>query len=98
MATPTVTLQSGVMAGGPAVSFVTTNTRVKSQSGYLGLQTDIVQFGGPMVTGMWTTAGSHVFVNSIPVVLQSSSGTAISPTPSSAPMSVSIGDSRVSGS
>lgn len=98
MATPTVTLPSGVMAGGPATSFVTTNTRVKSRSGYLGLRTDIVSFGGPMVTGIWTTAGSHVFVNSIPVVLQSSSGTAISPTPSSAPMSVSIGDSTVSGS
>jgi hypothetical protein len=98
MATQTVTLPSGVMAGGPATSFVTTNTKVKSLSGYLGLQTDIVQFGGPMVTGMWTMAGSHVFVNSIPVVLQSSSGTAVSPTPSSAPMSVSMGDSKVNGS
>lgn len=98
MATPTVTLPAGVLAGGPATAFVTTNTRVKSQSGYLGLQTDIVQFGGPMVTGMWTVAGSHVFVSSVPVVLQRSSGTAVSPTPSSAPMSVSLGDSRVGGS
>ncbi|GAA3689041.1 hypothetical protein GCM10023081_28020 [Arthrobacter ginkgonis] len=98
MATQTVTLPTGVMAGGPATAFITTNTRVKSQSGYLGLQPDVVQFGGPMVTGMWTMAGSHVFVNQVPVVLQSSTGTAVSPTPSSAPMSVSMGDTRVSGS
>jgi hypothetical protein len=98
MATPTVTLPSGVNAGGPATAFVTANTKVKSQSGYLGLQLDVVQFGGPMVTGMWTMAGSHVFVNQVPVVLQSSTGTAVSPTPASAPMSVIMGDTRVSGS
>ena len=72
--------------GGPATAFVTANTRVKSQAGYLGLQLDVVQFSGPMVTGMWTTAGSHVFVNRVPVVLQSSTGTAVSPAPASAPI------------
>jgi hypothetical protein len=98
MSIQTVTLPSGVMAGGPAIAFLTANTRVKSQSGYLGLQPDVVQFGGPMVTGMWTTAGSHVFVNQVPVVLQTSTGTAVSPAPSSAPMSVAMGDARVRGS
>lgn len=98
MATPTVTLPSGVNAGGPAVAFVSANTRVKSQSGYLGLALDVVQFGGPMATGMWATAGNRVFVQQVPVVLQSSIGTAVSPAPASAPMSVVLGDTRVSGS
>ncbi|WP_067465694.1 hypothetical protein [Nocardia amamiensis] len=98
MAMPTVTLPSGVNAGGPAVAFVSANTRVKSQSGYLGLQFDVVLFGGPMATGMWATAGNHVFVNQVPVVLQNSTGTAVGPGPASAPMSVVLGDTRVRGS
>lgn len=98
MSTPTVTLASGVHAGGPAVAFVTANSRVKSQSGYLGLQLDVVQFGGPMITGTWAMGASHVFVNQVPVVLQTSTGTAVSPAPASAPMSVALGDSRVRGS
>jgi hypothetical protein len=98
MGTPTVTLAAGVMAGGPAAAFVTTNSRAKSQAGFLGLQTDIVQFAGPMVTGTWITAAARVKVNQVPVVLQSSSGTAVSPAPASAPMSVSTGDARVMGS
>lgn len=98
MATPTVTLPSGVTAGGPAAAFISSNSRVKSRTGYLGLQLDIVQFSGPMAVGTWTTAGSHVFVNQAPVVLQSSTGTAVSPSPSSAPMSVTLGDTNVSGS
>lgn len=98
MATPTVTLPAGVLAGGPATSFLTANTRVRTATGYLGLQTDVVQLGGPMVTGTWVMGASRVFVSSVPVVLQSSTGTAVSPAPASAPMSVSVGDSRVSGS
>lgn len=98
MAVPTVTLPSGVNAGGPAVAFVSTNTRVRSQTGFLGLQTDVVQFSGPMATGTWVTGATRVFVNSLPVVLQSSTGTAVSPAPASAPMTVVSGDTRVSGS
>lgn len=98
MATATVTLASGVTAGAPASSFVSTNVRVRSQSGYLGLQSDVVVFGGPMVTGMWTMAGNRVFVSQIPVVLESSTGTAVSPAPATASMSVTMGDTRVSGS
>ena len=98
MGTPTVTLAAGVMAGGRAAAFVTANSRVKSQTGFLGLQTDIVQFAGPMATGTWVTAATRVKVNQVPVVLQSSTGTAVSPAPATAPMSVTIGDSRVMGS
>lgn len=97
MATPIVSLPSGVNAGGPAAAFVTTNSRVRSQSGFLGLQTDVVQFSGPMATGTWFTGATRVFVQQAPVVLQSSTGTAVSPAPASAPMTVVMGDTRVSG-
>jgi hypothetical protein len=97
MATATVTLPAGVNAGGPAVAFVTTNPRVRSQTGFLGLQTDVVLFSGPMVTGAWSTAATRVFVNQVPVVLQTSTGTAVNPSASS-PMAVSTGDTKVSGS
>lgn len=97
MATPNVTLPAGVNAGGPAVAFVSANTRAKSQMGFLGLQTDIVQFSGPMVTGAWTLGATRTFVQSVPVVLQTSVGTALNPV-TTAPMSVVSGDSRVMGS
>lgn len=96
MASPTVTLAAGVNAGGPAVAFVTANTRAKSQIGFLGLQTDVVQFSGPMVSGAWVLGAMRTFVQSVPVVLQTSTGTAVNPV-ASAPMSVVSGDSRVMG-
>ena len=98
MAQPLVTLPAGINGGGPASSVVTTNSRVKSQAGPLGIATDILQFSGPMVTGMWTVTNSKVFVNHIPTVSSGSSGTAVSTVPVSAPVSVTMGDSRVSGS
>lgn len=97
MATPTVTLPSGVNAGGPAAAFVTTNTRVRTQTGFLATQTDVVQFAGPMSTGAWVTSATRVFVQQVPVVLQSSTGTAVSPAPASSPMTVVMGDARVGG-
>jgi hypothetical protein len=97
MAVAIVSLPSGVNAGGPAVAFVTTNSKVRSQSGFLGVQTDVVQFSGPMATGTWITGATRVFVQQVPVVLQSSTGTAVSPAPALSPMSVVMGDTRVSG-
>jgi hypothetical protein len=96
MALSTVTQPAGVNAGGPAVAFVSANTRAKSQMGFLGIQTDVVQFAGPMVTGAWITAGTRVFVQHIPVILQSSTGTAVNPV-AAAPMTVVMGDPRVAG-
>ena len=99
MAPPLVTLPSGIMsAGAPASAVVTTNSRVKSQVGALGIATDVLQFPGPMVTGAWLVPNSRVAVNRIPTVSTSSTGTAVSAVPASAPVSVTMGDSRVSGS
>ena len=99
MAPPLVTLPAGIMsAGAPATAVVTTNTRVKTQMGAIGIATDVLQFPGPMVTGAWLVPNSRVFVNRIPTVSTASTGTAVSPAPASAPVTVTMGDSRVSGS
>ena len=100
MAQPFVTLPAGVMsAGGPATAFVTTNTKVKTQAGAIGLATDVLQFSGPMAVGMWTMTNSRVSVNHIPTVSTTGIGTATGPSPPySAPVSVTLGDPRASGS
>jgi hypothetical protein len=99
MASPLVTLPAGIMAaGGPAAAVVTTNARVKTQVGALGIATDVLQFSGPMISGAWTVPNSRVFVNHIPTVSAMSTGLAVGPLGATAPVSVSIGDPRVSGS
>lgn len=99
MASPFVTLPAGIMAAGaPASAVVTANSRVKTQMGAVGIATDVLQFPGPMVTGMWTMPNSRVKVNHIPTVSQSSIGVATSPVPATAPVSVTMGDPRASGS
>ena len=99
MAPPLVTLPAGIMAAGaPASAVVTTNSRVKTQAGPLGIATDILQFSGPMVTGAWTVTNTRVSVNRIPTVSTASTGTAVSAVPASAPVTVTMGDPRVSGS
>ena len=100
MASPFVTLAAGVMsAGAPAAAMVTTNTRVKTQLGFIGLATDALQFAGPMVTGSWTSSNLRVKVNGTPTVSATATGLASEPvTPSSAPVTVSSGDPRASGS
>jgi hypothetical protein len=100
MASPLVTLAAGVMsAGGPAAAMITTNTRVKTQLGFVGLATDVLQFSGPMVTGSWTSANARVKVNGTPTVSATATGVASNPSvPSSAPVTVSSGDPRAKGS
>lgn len=98
MAQPVQCLAAQINAGGPASSVVTSNTRVSTASGPLGIQTDVPQFSGPMVTGAWMVAAARTFVSGIPVITQSATGTAVSPAPASSPMTVTMGDSRVSGS
>ena len=101
MASPVLSTAAGANAGSPATAIVTTNARVKSQTGYLGIQTDVPQFPGPPVTGTWLVAASRVFVQQVPVINQSSTGLALippSPSPSTVPMSVTLGDSRVQAS
>ena len=98
MASPLATLPAGTMAGGPAASVLTTNVRVKSQMGALGIATDVLQFAGPMISGAWTVPNTRVFVGSIPTVSTMSTGLAVGPLGAGAPVSVSMGDARVSGS
>jgi predicted anti-sigma-YlaC factor YlaD len=96
---PLVTLPAGIMAAGaPASAVVTTNTRVKTQMGALGIATDVLSFPGPMVTGAWTVTNTRVKVGQIPTVSTASVGVATSPLPASAPVSVTMGDTKVSGS
>lgn len=99
MASGVVTMDSSINAGGPASSSVTTNTRVSSQTGTLRLQTDVPQFSGPATVGAWTSASSRVMVQQIPVILESSAGTAVIPgsPPTTTSISVTSGDSRVKG-
>ena len=98
MGAAVVTLAPGVNAGGPATRFVSANTRVSTQTGYLGIQTDVVIFSGPAISGMWTSASSRVFVNSIPIVTKNSQGQAVTGSGSTITMSVLMGDTRVNGS
>ncbi len=98
MAQGLLSLSANANASGSAASVVTSNTRVSTATGKVAIQTDIVQFSGPMVTGAWTVAATRCKVNSIPVINQSSTGQAASPSPSTAPMTVTQGDSRVKGS
>lgn len=98
MAQGLLTLAANINASGPASAVVTSNTRVKSATGAVGIQTDVVQFSGPMVTGAWTVAAVRCKVNQVPVINQSSTGQAASPAPATAPMTVTQGDSRVKGS
>jgi hypothetical protein len=95
MAAPVLTIPAGANAGMPATSSVTTNARVRAQTGYLALQTDVPQFPGPPVTGAWTVAASRVFVQQIPVVPQTATGIAAVPPSATVPMTVAIADSRV---
>jgi hypothetical protein len=98
MGAAVVTLPTGVLAGGPATRFISANMRVKSQLGYLGIQTDVVIFSGPAVSGMWTSASSRVFVNSIPIVTKNSQGQAVTGSGAAITMTVVAGDPRVNGS
>jgi len=97
MAQGLLTLSANINASGPASSVVTSNTRVRTASGAVGIQTDVVSFPGPMVTGAWTVAATRSKINQIPVINQSSTGQAASPAPATAPMMVTQGDARVKG-
>lgn len=89
---------SGIQ-GGPdrASASITTNTRVKTSGGYVGLVTDVVLF--PSGTGVWMVGNQRVKINGIPTVGASSAGT-FTPTQQpapSVPMMVVNGDPRSDG-
>ena len=98
MAQGLLTLAANINASGPATAVVTTNSRVRTATGFVGIQTDVVQFSGPMVTGAWTVAATRCKINHIPVINEASTGQAASPAPATAPMTVTQGDARAKGS
>lgn len=58
--------------GARASTVITTNTRVKTTRGYVGLASDSVVF--PATTGKWLLANQRVRVNNIPTVSASAVG------------------------
>lgn len=88
---------SGIQ-GGPdrASTSITTNSRVKTAGGYIGLVTDVVLFPGG--TGVWLVGNQRVKINGVPTVGASSAGTYTPNAPGpSLPMLVVNGDPRSDG-
>lgn len=89
---------SGIQ-GGPerGTSSLTTNTRVKTTTGHVGLITDVVLFGGG--TGAWFLSNQRVRVNGAPTIGASSVGvyTPTQPGPPPATMVVADADARGKG-
>lgn len=99
MAQPIVSMPMHVSAAGsPGTAFVTTNVRVKAQTGALGLTTDVMQFGGPLVVGTWVMGNNRVKVSGVPTVGVGSTGTATGAAGATGPVTVTSGDMRVKGS
>ena len=93
---------SSIMAAGStATSVVSSNTRVKTASGYVGTVADVVNFPGTPIIGNWIVPASRCSISSIPVINASSTGMAYSPGPSgltpAGPMQVNPSDSHASG-
>jgi hypothetical protein len=87
---------TGVQAHLPlrGTSSITTNTRVRTSLGYVGLVTDTVVFSGG--TGMWFLSNQRVRVNNMPTIGASSVGISVIGQ-SQGTMTVVQGDSRIEG-
>jgi hypothetical protein len=97
MANKLVTFPSGVQSGatgGVGLSVITTNQRVKTPMGPVGLLTDVVTFAGG--TGTWFFANQRVKVSGTPTLSTTSLGQAIE-FQLAGPMTVIMGDPRVAG-
>lgn len=99
MSNPVSVLPSGVLGvdGSPASARVSVNTRVRAAAGTLGIQTDIMQFSGPSISGTWVLGARRLKVNGIAVVHQASAGTCVGTPPGlpPGPMTVVGGDPRI---
>ena len=99
MAQPVVTMPAHVSAAGsPGSAFVTVNTRVKAATGPLGLISDVMQFGGPLVVGVWVLGNTRVKVNGVPTVGMGSTGLATGAAGATGPVTMVTGDTKVGGS
>lgn len=84
--------------GSSSVSNITANQRVKTTYGPIGIITDVPQFAGTTVTGMWTVGASRVKVNSLPIINTASVGVGLNAVPSSTgPLTVAQADNKVKG-
>lgn len=80
--------------GARATAVISTNTRVKTTRGYMGLITDSVVF--PDTTGLYFLANQRVRVNNMPTISASAVGVYPHPIPgSSGAMLVVEADGRV---
>jgi hypothetical protein len=96
MPQPVVTLPAHVSAAGsPGTAFVSANTRVKAATGPLGILTDVMSFGGPLVTGAWVLGNTRVKAGGIPTVGMGSTGLATGAAGATGPVTVVMGDMRV---
>ena len=97
------TLAPGIADGAqvPATSKISPNQRVSATTGTLGTVADVVLFPGAVppftVVGNWLSPNTRTFATGLPTIAQSSIGNCFNaigvPT---GPMTVKIGDSRVS--
>ena len=98
MSTPVSVLPAGVAnaVAAPATAKVPGTARAQAAAGPLTVQTDVMLFPGPQVSGNWMLGATRVMVNSIPVINQASVGTSVGPSPvPPGPMTVTMGDSRI---
>lgn len=85
-------------ASTPAISKITANQRVKTPTGPIGILTDVPQFTGASVTGLWTLGAMRVKIMGIPVIHTASVGVGIPPVmppPTSGPLKLGLSDPRV---
>jgi hypothetical protein len=88
--------------GTPAAAIVTTNTRVQTAAGFVGLLSDIVSFAGTSTAGNWVMGATRMTVNGVPVINASAVGVSFllappaPPVPTS-PMHVAVPDTRAQG-
>jgi len=99
MGSPFSVLAPGISAAGaPATAKVTTNTRVQTATGPIGIIADVVQFPGPAVVGNWVAGCTRVQIMGMPAINQASTGTSFTVVPAPAgPMTVTQGDARAQG-
>jgi hypothetical protein len=97
MSMPVSVLPSGVVnAAAPATVKVPGTARAQAATGPLTVQSDVMQFPGPQVTGNWMVAATRVKAGGVFVVNQASTGTSVGPAPvTPGPMTVVMGDLRI---
>jgi hypothetical protein len=96
MGMPLSVLPPGILVGAaPGVSKVSPNTRVSTAAGPIGTIADVVQ--APAAVGNWVVGAMRVKIGGLPAINQASVGTSVTVPGVPGPMTVTLGDARVSG-